>query len=138
MAEECLAMRIRFLNRTITGIYDEALRPLGVTAGQLNILAVVALRGPVAPGLVARRLNMEKSTLSRNVERMRNHGWLGVAPGGSGRQQALELLPRGRRLLEQSLPLWKSAQKRTRGILGQRGARSVLGAAEAVWSRLEA
>ena len=95
------------------------------------------MSSPVAPGVVARRLNMEKSTLSRNIERMRSHGWLGVASGGAGRQQAVELLPKGRRLLEQSLPLWKSAQKRTQGILGQRGARSVLGAAEAVWSRLE-
>ena len=37
IAGECLAVRVRLLNRTITGIYDEALRPLGMTVGQLNM-----------------------------------------------------------------------------------------------------
>ena len=56
----------------------------GVTVGQLNILVVVARMGPVAPRDVARRLNMEKSTVSRNVMRMRDNGWLSVAPPASG------------------------------------------------------
>ena len=137
IAADCLVMRIRLLNRTITGVYDEALRPLGITAGQLNILVAVARRGPVAPGVIADRLNMEKSTLSRNIDRMRSHGWLGAASAGSGRQQALELQPKGRRLLERALPCWESAQKQTKAILGQRGAGSMHRAAEAVWSWLE-
>ena len=80
---------------------------------------------------------MEKSTLSRNIDRMRSHGWLGVAKAGSGRQLALELLPKGRRLLERALPCWESAQKQTKAILGQRGARSMHRAAAAIWSWLE-
>ena len=44
IASECLAVRVRMLNRTITGIYDQALRSLGLTIGQLNILTVVAKR----------------------------------------------------------------------------------------------
>ena len=50
IGSECLAVRIRLLNRTITGIYDDALRPLGVTAGQLNALVVVTKHGPLSPG----------------------------------------------------------------------------------------
>ena len=79
IASECLAVRVRLLSRTITGIYDEALRPLGLTVGQMNILVVVAKRGPVSPGEVARRLNMEKSTVSRNIDRMAKRGWLTVS-----------------------------------------------------------
>ena len=41
IAGQCLAVRVRLLNRTITAIYDDALRPLGLTVGQLNILVVV-------------------------------------------------------------------------------------------------
>ena len=84
IASECLAVRVRLLNRTITGIYDEALRPLGLTTGQLNILVLVAKLGPVAPGEVARKLNMEKSTVSRNIERMQRHGWLTVTKASNG------------------------------------------------------
>ncbi len=64
IAGDCLAVRVRMLNRTITAIYDDALRPLGLTAGQLNILVVIAMRGPISPGEVALPLNMEKSTVS--------------------------------------------------------------------------
>ena len=125
IASECLAVRVRLLSRTITGIYDEALRPLGLTVGQMNILVVVAKRGPVSPGEVARRLNMEKSTVSRNIDRMAKRGWLTVSESVSARKQTLTLNRRGRTLLERSLPLWKEAQRRATAVLGQRGARSI-------------
>ncbi len=135
-SSECLAVRVRLLNRTITGIYDEALRPLDMTVGQLNILVAVAKLGPVSPGDVARRLNMEKSTLSRNVDRMRGHGWIVVLPGESGRKQTLGIGTKGRKLLEKAVPLWKEAQAHAKTVLGQRGARSICRVADAVWAQL--
>jgi DNA-binding MarR family transcriptional regulator len=136
IAEECLAARIRLLNRTITSIYDEALRPLGSTVGQLNILVAVAKLGPLSPGDVSRRLNMEKSTVSRNVERLRNNGWIKVLPGESGRTQMLEVSAKGHRLLEKAAPYWKEAQEQTVAVLGQRGAQAVRRAADALWAQL--
>ena len=136
IASECIAVRIRLLNRTVTNIFDEALRPLGVKVSQLNVLMVVAKLGPMSPGNVARRLNMEKSTLSRNVDRMRNHDWLKVSDGDSGRKQILELGPAGRKLIEKSLPYWKQAQAQTEALLGQQGARSIHRAANTVWAQL--
>lgn len=133
---ECLAVRIRLLNRTITAIYDEALRPLGLTAGQLNVLVVVAKLGPVSPKDVARKLNMEKSTVSRNVDRMRAHGWLITSTGETGRSQLLNVSPRGHSLLEETMPLWEAAQAQAIAILGQRGARSIHSVADAVWAKL--
>ncbi len=136
IASECIAVRIRLLNRTVTGIFDEALRPLGVKVSQLNVLMVVAKRGPISPGEVGRRLNIEKSTLSRNVDRMRTRGWLKVSEGNSGRKQILELGPAGRTLIEKSLPFWKQAQAQTEAMLGQRGTQSIHRAANAVWAQL--
>ena len=136
IAGECLAVRVRLLNRTITAIYDEALRPLGLTAGQLNILVVVTKRGPMSPGEVARRLNMEKSTVSRNIQRMVKNGWLTVTESGSGRRQELALTRRGKTLLEKSVPAWEEAQTRARAVLGRGGADSIHSVANAVWSRI--
>jgi hypothetical protein len=31
---ECIANQVRFLNRVVTGAYDEALRPLGLRANK--------------------------------------------------------------------------------------------------------
>ncbi|MFV2007816.1 MAG: MarR family winged helix-turn-helix transcriptional regulator [Longimicrobiales bacterium] len=136
IAGECLAVRTRLLNRTITGIYDDALRPHGVTVGQLNILVFVAKRGPLPAGDVARRLNMEKSTVSRNVRLMRENGWLDVESEGSGHGRDLSLTEKGEALVEESLPAWKEAQTRAKAVLGQQGAASIHSVGDAVWSHI--
>ena len=135
MAGECLAMRSRLIGRTVTGIYDDALRPVGVTAGQLNILAAVVRRGPISPGEVARRLNIEKSTMSRTVERMKRNGWLAIRPGESARSQELRITASGRRILVEAEPLWREAQRRAREILGAGGADAVHQLADAIRER---
>jgi len=136
IAGECLAVRVRLLNRTVTNIYDDALRPLGVKVSQLNVLIVVALGGPISPGEVARQLNIEKSTLSRNVDRMRAHGWLTVSSGDTARQQILEIGAAGRKLIEEALPLWKKAQAQTEAMLGKPGAGSIHRAVDSVRAQL--
>lgn len=136
IAADCLVSRIRLMHRTITAIYDGALRPLGLTAGQLNILVAVTSRGPISPGAVARRLNMEKSTISRNIGRMAKNGWLNVAEAGSGRRQQLTLNAQGEALLMQALPVWKQAQTKARAALGQRGADSIRRIGNSLWSHV--
>ncbi|MGB3049644.1 MAG: MarR family transcriptional regulator [Polyangiales bacterium] len=134
--DECLARRVLMLTRTIGGLYNEALRPLGVTVAQLNLLVIVTKRGPVSPGEVAKRLNMEKSTMSRNVRLTEDHGWLSVSPGPSGRSQSLTIQPKGRKLIEKALPLWQGAQERASELLGERGARSIYTIADTVSKQL--
>lgn len=135
MGRECLAMRARLLSRTVTSVFDEALRPLGITIGQLNILAVVAQRGPIAQGEVAQFLSMEKSTMSRNVERMRQHGWLRQAPGGAGRQVLLNVSASGDRTLVRAAPRWSEAQAEVSALLGKRGAGALHRAADTIWAK---
>ena len=136
ITSECLAARIRLLNRTVTNIFDEALRSLGVKVSQLNVLMVVAKHGPISPGDLARFLNMEKSTLSRNVDRMRTRGWLKVSEGDAGHKQILELDSAGRKLIEKAVPLWEEAQAKTEALLGERGAQSIHRTANALWAQL--
>lgn len=135
MGGECLAMRSRLIGRTITGIYDDALRPVGITAGQLNILAVILRRGPVSPGEVASYLNIEKSTMSRNVDRMKRNGWIAVRTGESARSKELEITESGTRILAEAEPLWRVAQDRSQEILGSGGAEAVHQLADSIRTR---
>ena len=136
IAADCLAVRVRLLSRTITAIYDDALRPLGLTAGQLNVLVIIANRGPISPGEIARRLSMEKSTVSRNLARMRDNGWIAVTAGESGHKQRLTLNRRGKALLGRALPAWEEAQTQAKAVLGQRGADSIRRIGNTLWSRI--
>ena len=106
------------LNRAASRIYDEQLRPLGIRFSQMNILTVVALAEPVQPGEVARKLSMEKSTLSRNVRALEASGWLESRPGASGNTRELRLTHAGRNLLEAAAPAWRDAQATVTSALG--------------------
>ena len=114
--QDCLAVRMRLLSRVVSGLFDEELRPAGIRVSQLNILAAVANLEPVAPGDVARRLELEKSTLSRNLEIMRKNGWLKI--DRAGRSHALRLTPKGAALLVEIRPLWRKGQKKAEAMLG--------------------
>jgi DNA-binding MarR family transcriptional regulator len=106
------------LNRVVTNIYDDALRPLGVRVSQMNILVAAGKMGTARPAEVCERLHLDVSTLSRNVERMKARGWLEVIPDEDGRAQPFRLTAHGRKLLEKAAPAWKKAQQQAKDILG--------------------
>ncbi len=110
MSQECIARRLRQVNRTVTRLYDEALRPHGLTVNQLNILAVITSERTIRPGHLGQTLGMEKSTVSRTTERMANKGWIKVAQGKDGRTQLLTVTAKGRQLLIAVIPIWDNLQ----------------------------
>jgi DNA-binding MarR family transcriptional regulator len=118
VAGECVAVRLRMLNRVITNIYDDALRSLDLKVSQMNILVAAAKMGTVRPSEVCEYLHLDVSTLSRNVERMKARGWLEVVPDEDGRSQPFRLTPRGRELLEKAVPAWGGAQQRVKSLFG--------------------
>ena len=124
--QACVADKLRLLNRIITRIYDEALRPTGLTTSQMNILVVVAKYGEATSLQVANWLHLEKSTLSRNIRRLQRSGWLTVLQSDKGRTHTLKLTSRGNRALRQGLPLWQSAQKEAAAILGNSGIQELM------------
>ena len=118
VAGECIAVRLRMLNRVATNIYDDALRPLGLKVSQMNILVAAAKMGTARPADVGAQLQLDVSTLSRNVDRMKARGWLEIVPGEDGRSQPFQLSAPGRKLLERAIPLWAEAQARVKKLLG--------------------
>lgn len=129
-------MRIRFLNRTVNSIYDDAYRDIGITAAQGNMLVAIVLNERISPTVLGQRLNIEKSTLSRNLERMRNSDLIEVQEPSSGR--SLELVPtkKGHELLLEILPRWKAAQATTRELLGENEATDVAAAVDQAREKL--
>ena len=121
ISKTCIAVRLRLLNRVVTNFYDDALRPLGLKVSQLNILIVTARLGLARPVQVCDILHLDTSTLSRNVERMRAHGWLEVVPGEDARTQSFRLTAQGRRLIERAVPAWEEAQRQASELLGAEG-----------------
>lgn len=118
IAKTCIAVRLRLLNRVVTNIYDNALRPLGMKISQANILIVTSKLGVASPVQVCEILQLDISTLSRNVELMRQKGWLEIVPGDDARSHPFQLTTEGKRLIEQAIPAWEKAQEEASKLLG--------------------
>jgi DNA-binding MarR family transcriptional regulator len=119
VARECVAVRVRLINRVISSIYDEAFRPHGLRVSQGNILLAVAQMGEARPVTICRALRLEKSTLSRDLDLMRKNGWLTSEPPDGGRNQTLRLTRQGLDLLRRVQPAWEHAQTEAKQLIGE-------------------
>lgn len=119
IANNCMAVRIRKLNRMITAIYDDSFRPHGLTVAQFNLLVSIGSFDMVSPKAIGDILSLEKSSLSRNIEKMRHKGWVTSTPGDDKRSHSLSLTPAGRALLKQAKPAWEDAQRKSEALFGK-------------------
>jgi DNA-binding MarR family transcriptional regulator len=117
----CLATRLRMANRVITKVYDDALRPLGLKVTQLSMLVVAEDRGLIRQSEVGAELQLDDSTLSRNLERMRANGWLEEVSGDDARVHSYRLTEAGRALVGKAIPAWRTAQREAERLLGDAG-----------------
>ncbi len=120
MAEECVAVRLRLLTRAVTRIYNVALRPYGINISQLNVLAAVAYLGEARQQKVCQVLHMHKSTLSRDLIRMQDVGWIRSQGGQDGREVLLRVTSAGKALLAKAFPAWNEAQEEAKTLLGEK------------------
>jgi DNA-binding MarR family transcriptional regulator len=119
--ENCIAMRVRRMSRIITRVYDDALRPLGLTASQFTLLTSLALQDGVTASEVGYDLDIEKSTLSRNLKRLLHLGLIAMDPPAGRRGRGLHLTPAGHQAIVAAYPLWRATQAKAEGLLGGDG-----------------
>ncbi len=120
IASECLAIRVRRLGRVVSRIYDTALAPHGISIAQVNLLAAIAVARGARPTDLTQVLDVEKSTLSRDLKRMEDLGWVRSDPTARPRGRSLTLTPAGERMLVQVAPAWEKAQEMASAELGKR------------------
>lgn len=133
VARECIANRVRLLNRAVSSMYDEALRPHGLRITQMSVLVLVSMLGEATPADVARGLCLEKSAVSRTLERLRARGWVDVRSGAQARQTLVRITTKGAAKLRAVNSAWRKTQRQARDILGD-GAVQALGEASAAFA----
>ena len=125
VSTQCIAFRLRFLNRIITNLYDQALQPLDIKVNQASMLVALFIHGESTPAAIGRLLQMEKSTVSRNMDRMRKKGWVEITDKDRGPSQIIRVTPKGKELLAAIHAGWTRAQKTASNLLGDEGVRAV-------------
>ncbi len=114
----CVAGGVRKLNRMVSAIYDGALAGAGLKTSQFSVLVAVANRDKARPAELIKLLQMDESTLSRNVERMCTKGWLRLERNEDRRSHLIEVTDKGRALIRKCLPAWQHAQEEVSERLG--------------------
>ena len=121
----CISTRVRQLSRIITRVYDDAMRPLGITASQFTLLTQLAQQDGITAVEIGHSLDIEKSTLSRNLKRLLQDGFITMDPPAGRRGRGLHLTPKGASVIQHGFPVWREAQTRTIRVLGPES-RSIL------------
>jgi len=119
LLDACMCHKARMAARVVTRAYDDALRPTRLRATQVSVLAAVGARGALSIKSLADTLQMERSTLTRNLRPLEKRGYVELAPERRYRSRVLTLTPAGRAALVTALPLWEGAQRRLRERVGQ-------------------
>lgn len=114
----CLATRVRQLSRIVTRVYDDAMRPLGITGSQFTLLTQLGQQDGITAVEIGFSLDIEKSTLSRNLKRLLALGLIEMDPPAGRRGRGLHLTPKGQAMIKDAFPVWAEAQRRVLTIMG--------------------
>ena len=115
----CAVMNFRQVTRAVTAQFDDALRPAGLRATQLNLLVVIEGAFAVTVTELAAILAMDRTTLTRNLKLLRARGLVEA--------DRITLTTKGRKAAAAALPLWEAAQAGIVTGLGERRWVALLG-----------
>lgn len=118
-SESCIATRVRQLSRIVTRVYDDALRAHKITASQFTLLNQLAQTDGITAAEIGIDLDIEKSTLSRNLKRLLALGHIIMDPPAGRRGRGLHLTPRGQGVSRDAFPVWQAAQRRATDVMGK-------------------
>lgn len=118
MRDSCLGVRISRLHRLVARRFEHALRPVGLTLPQLEVLAVLMLRGSVKPAALADALAVERSTISRNLSVLEDNGWVALGTSPSGRAISAAITNEGVDMLAAAKDAWAEAQAHVVDLVG--------------------
>jgi DNA-binding MarR family transcriptional regulator len=114
----CACSQVRRLARKLSSFYDTLLSPEGLTITQYSLLANIERAGQLSHAVLAEKVGMDRTTLTRNLSPLTRAKWVAAAIGEDRRQHLLQLTASGRRKLVRSLPLWEEAQRQFLSQIG--------------------
>jgi DNA-binding MarR family transcriptional regulator len=122
---DCLAVRVRLIGRALTSLYDGALDRHGLTIAQVNLLAALGKVGRCAPSTLGDVLQLERSTVSRNLNLLLKHGWIEALSSDAKGMREVALTSAGQAKIESVMPAWRQAQREAARLLGAAGVNAV-------------
>ncbi len=118
---QCMVSNSRMAARAITRRYDAYLRGYGITSTQFSLLGLITASGDRTVSELAEARGFERTTLTRNLDRLERMGLIASRAAGRGNGRICTLTDKGRELVQELLPAWRRAQAELREELGADG-----------------
>ena len=115
----CTNLKLRQLTRRVSQHYDRIVGVCGLKTTQYSLLSHIARLGPLRPGDLAKAMEMDASTLTRNLQPLVANGWVEVGPGADGRTRAVTATAAGEAKRAEAQREWKRAQLALNRCLGE-------------------
>ena len=122
LAASCACQNLRRVARAVTSYYDGLLAEqvgVRIRITQVTMLVVLYLAGPQTINEMAEKLDLDRTTLTRNLKPLVQERLLTIAPGADQRTRVASLTPEGEQKLLEILPLWERAQAHMVDGIGQ-------------------
>jgi DNA-binding MarR family transcriptional regulator len=127
LSSTCICNNLRRAARLVTNYYDKLLEPAGLRVSQATVLVVLYLGGVQTINEMAEKLELDRTTLTRNLKPLAQQGFLTIVPGSDQRTRVVDLTPEGEAALLKVLPLWEQTQSYMVEGIGEANASLLLG-----------
>ena len=94
----------------VTRHYDQFFAEVGLKITQYSLLSHVVKQGPLRPGDLAKRMQMDASTLTRNLQPLAAMGLVTIVAGADARSRLVVATELGASKQTQAQQAWKTAQ----------------------------
>jgi DNA-binding MarR family transcriptional regulator len=113
----CLCNALRRAARVVSRLYDEELRGIGLRSRQRALLGRLSRTREVRQRALGGLTSVDEMTLTRNLRRLIEAGWVTIRPGEDRREKLVRLTGAGAAKLREPRPAWERAQERMRSRL---------------------
>ena len=106
----CTNLKLRQLSRAVTRHYEAHVAPTGLRNTQYALLSHIVKLGPLRLGELALAMDLDASTLTRNLQPLLDKDLARVVVGDDARSRVVQASAAGVALREQAQRAWKRAQ----------------------------
>ena len=114
----CTNLLLRQFMRRVARHYDAEVSRSGLKGTQYSLLSAVVKLGPVRPVDLAATLELDASTLSRNLRPLLDAGWIEQVPGADARSHLVRATADGQAKRAEAQRRWRAAQESLNTRLG--------------------
>lgn len=114
----CTNLKLRQLMRRVAQRYDAEVGQAGLKGTQYSLLSYVIKLGPIRPVDLAQAMNVDASTLSRNLRPLVAAGWVTQDAGADARSRLVQATDAGRDKRAEAQRRWRVAQEGLNAALG--------------------